>query len=328
MVEYFLGKRSRFAYAREAAYGTVNPATTWSYAPIQSWTPNSKSEVIPINTMNATDSRNVDTYFESLRTIGGSLEGLVQNFRFCTMAWGKDTKSGAGSPWTHTIGELDEIPSFCMNAAYQHTADHALDITGCKINKLDLACTKGEFLKFTAEIIGQKSADHAVRAYQTLAAMKYYPSVGSGAVLPYHYSHAEIEINGVNYSAVDSLRMSINNNLLAEPTLDSTNTKRIAEPIPQVREYEAAFTVRMANDDLYDLWDAGVEIGTDPTIVFTRTAVSDLITFTLEDCVLESAISPYNISEGVVLVELPMKVKSIGVVETNTLDVDYDDTES
>ena len=328
MTEYFLGKRTQFAYAREAAYGTVNPATTWSYAPVQSWTPNSKSEVIPISTLNATDSRNVDTYFETLRTIGGSLEGLVQNFRFCTMAWGKDTKTGAVSPYTHTIGELDEIPSFCMNAAYQHTADHALDITGCMINRLDLACTKGEFLKFTAEVIGQKSADHAVRTYQTLAAMKYYPSVGSGSVLPYHYSHAEIEINGVNYPAVDSVKMSINNNLLAEPTLDSGNAKRIAEPIPQVREYEAAFTVRMASDDLYDLWDAGVEIGTDPTVVFTRTAVTDFITFTLEDCVLESAISPYNISEGVVLVELPMKVKKISVVEINTLDVDYDDTEA
>jgi len=328
MVEYFLGKRTRFAYAREAAYGTVNPALTWSYAPTQSWTPNSKSEVIPISTMNATDSRNVDAYFETLRNIGGSLEGLVQNFRFCSMAWGKDTKTGASSPWTHTIGELADIPSFCMNAAYQHTADHALDISGCKINRLDLACTKGEFLKFTAEVIGQKSVDHNVRAYQTLAAMKYYPSIGDSSVLPYHYSHAEITIDGENYSAVDSLKMSINNNLLAEPVLDSSNAKRIAEPIPQVREYEAAFTVRMANDVLYDIWDAGPEIDTDPTVVFTRTAATDLITFTLEDCVLESAISPYAISEGVVLVELPMKVEKISVVETNTLDVDYDAEEA
>ena len=331
MTEYFLGKRTRFSYAREGAatYGTVPTATTWSYIPVQSWTPNSKSEVMPINTMDATDSRNVDTYFETLRTIGGSLEGLVQHFRFCAMAWGKDTKTGVSTPWTHTIGELDDIPSFSMNAAYMHTTPHATDITGCKINRLDLACTKGEFLKFTAEIIAQKSVDHAVRAYQTTApALQYYPSIGDDSILPYHYSHSDININGENYPAVDSVKMSINNNLLAEPTLDSTNTKRIAEPIPQVREYEAAFTVRMATDDLYDIWDAGVEIVTDPTVSFTRTAVSDLITFTLEDCVLESAISPYAISEGVVLVELPMKVKSIGVVEINALDVDYDTEEA
>lgn len=328
MVEYFLGKRTRFSYARETAYGTAAPATTWSYIPVQSWTPNSKSEVMPISTLDSTDSRNVDAYFETLRTIGGSLEGLVQHFRFLTMAWGKDTKTGAVSPYTHTIGELDDIPSFCMNAAYQHTATHATDITGCKINRLDLSCTKGEFLKFTAEIIGQKSADHAVRAYQTLEAMKYYPTIGSGYITPYAYNNVEIEINGVNYSSVDSVKMTINNNLLAEPTLDSGNAKRIAEPIPQVREYEAAFTVRMATDDLYDLWDAGAEIGTDPTVVFTRTAVTDFITFTLEDCVLESAISPYNIAEGVVLVELPMKVRKISVTEVNTMDVDYDTIEA
>jgi len=38
MTEYFLGKRSRFSYAREDAYGTANDAETWSYAPVQSWT--------------------------------------------------------------------------------------------------------------------------------------------------------------------------------------------------------------------------------------------------------------------------------------------------
>ena len=320
----FLGKRTRFSYAREAAYGTANPATTWSYIPVQSFTPNSKSEVIPISTLDSTDSRNVDAYFETLRTIGGSLEGLVQHFRFLTMAWGSD----ANVTGTHTIGELDDIPSFSMNVAYQHMTPHAIDITGCKINRLDLSCTKGEFLKFTAEIIGQKSADHAVRSYQSLAAMKYYPTIGSGAILPYHYSHAEIEINGVNYSEVDTIKMSINNNLLAEPVLDSSNTKRISEPIPQIREYEAAFTIKMKNDDLYDLWDAGAEIGTDPTVTFARTSPTDQIAFTLEDCVMESAISPYNITEGVVLVELPIKVRKISVIETGALDVDYDTAEA
>lgn len=324
MVEYYLGKRTRFSYARESAYGTAAPATTWSYIPVQSFTPSSKSEVIPISTLNSTDSRNVDTYFESLRTIGGSLEGLVQHFRFLTMAWGNDTNVTG----THTIGELADIPSFSMNVAYQHTTPHAVDLTGCKINRLDLSVTKGEFLRFAAEIIGQESADHAVRDYQSLDAMKYYPTVGSGSILPYHYSHAEIEINGVNYPVVDSVKMSINNNLLAEPTLDSDNSKRISEPIPQIREYEAAFTVRMSSDDLYDLWHAGAVIGTDPIVTFARTAPTDQIEFTLEDCVMESAISPYNISEGVVLVEIPMKMPKISVVETGSLDVDYDSVEA
>ena len=324
MTEYYLGKKSRFSYARESTYGEANSATTWSYAPIQNFAPSSKSEIIPISTLNASNSRNVDTYFETLRAIGGSLTGIVQHFRFCMMAWGSDTNV-AGE---HTIGELDDIPSFSMNLAYQHTTNHAIDITGCKINKLDLTCTKNEFLKFSADIVGQKSADHAVRSYQSLESMKYYPSVGSGSILPYHYANADIEINNIAYPATDSVRMSINNNLLSEPTLNSDNDKRVAESIPQIREYEASFTIRMATDDLYDLWDAGAEITNDPTISFVRTAGSDQIVFTLEDSILESAISPYNIGEGVVLVELPMKVKKISVVENNSLNVDYDAIEA
>ena len=84
----------------------------------------------------------------------------------------------------------------------------------------------------------------------------------------------------------------------------------------------------MATDDLYDLWDAGAVIGTDPTVTFARTSPTDQIVFTLEDCVIESAISPYNITEGIVLVELPIKPVKISVVETGSLNVDYDAVEA
>jgi hypothetical protein len=255
------------------------------------------------------------------------MEFLLQHARPLTFAWGSDSLA-SGANEVHTITEASDIPSFSLNAGYQHTTPHAIDFTGCKINRLDLACTKGEFLKCTAEVIAQTSVDHAFRAYQaSVVTMKKYPSIGSGSILPYHYSHSDITINGVDYPNVDTVKMTINNNLLAEPVLDSANAKRIAEPIPQVREYEAAMTIKMKTDDLYDLWDAGVEIATDPTVTFTRSA-SDKIEFTLVDCVIESAISPYNISEGVVLVELPMKVKQIIPVETNALAVDYDTVES
>lgn len=329
MPEMFLGKRSRYAYARETAYGTAAPATTWSWIGImQSLTPSSKSEVIPINTMDDTDTRNVSDYFETLRTVGFSMEFLLQHARPLTFAWGSDSLA-SGANEVHTITETSDIPSFSMNVGYQHTTPHATDFTGCKINRMDLSCTKGEFLKVTCEVIAQTSVDHAFRAYQSsVVTMKKYPSIGAGSILPYHYSHSDININGVDYPEVDTVKLSINNNLLAEPVLDSANAKRIAEPIPQVREYEAAFTIKMQTDDLYDLWDAGAYISTDPTVTFTRTSVSDLIVFTLEDVILESAISPYTISEGVVLVELPMKVKKISPVETNALAIDYDTVEA
>jgi len=324
----FLGKRTAHSYALEnVEYGTANTATKWSWLGIvQSITPNSRSEVLAINGMDSsTDSRNVSDYIETLRTYGCTVEFLLQHCRPLILAWGSDTKAGS-DPYTHTITETNTLPSFSLNFGYQHTTDHAIDYTGCVVNRMDIACTKGEFVKCTAEIIAQNGTDHAFRSYQTGAAMKKYPTVGTGSIRPYAYSDADITINGTTYEDVDTVKMSINNNLLSEPVLDGTNDKRISEPIPQLREYEAAMTIRMSTDSLYDLWEDGVYIGTDPTITFQR-SINDKVVFTLEDAQLESAISPFNISEGIVLVELPMKVKKISPVETNSLDVDYDTAE-
>jgi len=324
MVEYYLGKRTRHSYARETTYGNAAPATTWSWmGVVQSIAPSSKSELLQINSMDDDDSRNVDDYFETMRTYGCSIEFLLQHCRPLTFAWGSDNHSGT----THTITEENTLPSFSLNFGYQHTTPHAVDYTGCMINKMDISCAKGEFVKCSAEVVAQNSADHTFRSYQTIAARKKYPPA-VGGIVPYSYSDATIKINNITYKEVPSVRMTINNNLLSEPTLDSNNDKRISQPIPQLREYDASITVKMASDDLYDLWDVGAYIPTDPTITFARTPGSDQVVFTLEDAILESAISPFNITEGVVLVELPFKVKKITPVETITgMTLDYDTVE-
>lgn len=326
MTEFFLGKRARHGYALESAYGTACPATTYSWmGVIQSITPTSKSELFQINAMDDTDSRNVSEYIETLRSYAGSIEFLVQHCRPLLLAYGTDTKAGS-SPYTHTFVEDNILKSFTLNFGYQHTPDHAVDYTGCVVNRMDIECSKGEFMKCTLEFIAQTGTDHEFRTYQAGDAHKEYPTVGAGSIRPFMYSDAAVTINGVSYTP-ETVKMSLNNNLLSEPVLDSSNDKRIAEPIPQLREYEASMTIKMATDVLYDLWETGTYAGTDPTITFTREAVNDLVEFTLEDAVLESAISPYNINDGIVLVELPFKVKKIGIVETNAINVDYDDVE-
>ena len=327
MTEFYLGKRARHGYAVEAAYGTANPATTYSWlGVIQSISPTSKSELFQINAMDDTDSRNVSEYIETLRSYAGSVEFLVQHCRPLLLGYGTDTLTGS-SPYVHTFVEGNILKSFTLNFGYQHTTAHAIDYTGCVVNRMDIECSKGEFMKCTLDFVAQTGADHAFRSYQTGDAHKEYPTVGSGSITPYSYSDATVTINGVTYTP-ETVKMSLNNNLLSEPVLDSSNDKRIAEPIPQLREYEASATIKMATDDLYDLWETGTYATTDPTITFTRTAVSDLVEFTLEDAVLESAISPYNINDGIVIVELPFKVKKIGIVETNAINVDYDDVEA
>lgn len=331
MVEYFLGKRTRHSYAREgvATYGTAATAATWSWmGVVQSIAPNSKSELLQINSMDdtASDSRNVNDYYETLRTYGCTIEFLLQHCRPLTFAWGADTLVTD----EHTITEAATLPSFSLNFGYQHTAPHSVDYTGCMVNKLDISCAKGEFVKCSMEVVAQKSTDHAFRSYQAaVPGMKKYPPVGTGSIAPYAYSDATVAINGVTYTEVPSIRMTINNNLLSEPTLATANAKRISQPIPQLREYDAAITVKMATDDLYDLWETGAYLTTDPVITFARTASTDQVVFTLDNAILESAISPYTVTEGVVLVELPIKTTKITPVETiSAMTTDYDTEEA
>ena len=328
---YYIGKRTRVSYGKEdptEAYGTVCAASEYSWIGIaQSVTPSSKSDIVQINAMDATDTRDVSAYFETLRTYGFNCEFLMQHARPLYFAWGADSLA-SGANEVHTITGANTIPAFSFQVGYEGSTDHVITYTGCMINKLDITCTKGEFLKCSAEVVAQAATnDVTFKEYQTSnVVMKEYPSIGGGSILPYHYSHSDIEINNESYCEVDSVKMSINNNLLSEPTMCSDNDKRIAEPIPQLREYDASATVRMQSAVFYDLWETGAYLTTPPVFTFARSS-SDKIEFTLNDAILESSISPFNIGEGMVLVELPFKVRSIGVIETNKLDVIYSDEE-
>ena len=331
MTEYYIGKRTRASFAKEGTYGTASTASTYGWlGVIQSVVPSSKSELIQINAMDDSDTRDVSDYFETLRTYGFSAEFFMQHARPLYFAWGDDSLA-SGANEVHTITGTNTLPSFTFQVGYNSTAPnaHVINYAGCMMNKLEIACAKNEFMKCTAEVVAQTSTSTSTfKSYQgSNVAMKKYPSIGSGSILPYHYSHSDIEINGTSYCETDSIKMSINNNLLSEPVLCADNGKRIAEPVPQLREYDASATIRMKDDELYDLWEDGVYLTTDPVITFARSA-SDKIEFTLHKAIMESSISPFKISEGIVLVEIPLKVASISIEETNALGVQYDAEEA
>ena len=329
MTEYYIGRRTRASFAKEGTYGAASAVSTYGWlGPVQSVTPSSKSDIIQINAMDDADSRDVSDYFETLRTYGFSTEFLLQHARPLYFAWGDDSLA-SGANEVHTITGANTLPSFTFQAGYNAATPHVKTYAGCMVNKLDISCTKNEFVKCTAEVVAQTSTSGSTfKSYQSSnVVMKEYPTIGSGSILPYHYSHADININGDDYCEVDTVKMSINNNLLSEPVLCSDNSKRISEPIPQLREYDASATIRMSSAAFDTMWETGAYLTTDPVFTFARSA-SDKIEFTLNDAILESAISPFTITEGIVLVEVPFKVASIGVVETNALDVVYSDTEA
>lgn len=331
-MEYYIGKRTRASFAKEGTYGEASTAAEYGWpGVVESVTPSSKSDIIQINAMDDADSRDVSDYFETLRTYGFSVEFSLQHARPLYFAWGTDSLvSGANE--VHTITGANTLPSFTFQTGYNAATPHVMTYAGCMINKLDISCTKGEFVKCTAEVVAQTAVSGtSFESYQSDSsahpAMVKYPAIGVDSILPYHYSNANINIDGTDYCEVDTVKLSINNNLLSEPVLCSDNSKRIAEPIPQLREYDASATIRMSSAVFNTMWETGAYIS-DPVITFARTVGSDQIVFTLAKATLESAISPFKISDGIVLVEVPLKVASICIVETNDINEQYDAEEA
>jgi len=317
MVEYYIGKRSRFAYGKEATYGTAPAADAWGYIPVQMVTPTSKSSIGAINILDATVTRNVSGHYEHLRTYGATVEGVLQHFAFCSMAWGTDSYSTG----THSIQESNDIPSFSMNFGHMSGTDpHIIELLGGKINTMKISCDKNDFVKFSAEIIAKTETESpSWRAHYASSDVTKAYTISD--MEPYHYSGTTVTIDGETYCDVESVSLNINNNLFAEPTLCATNGKRIAQPVPQLREYGAEVTLKMRTTALYDLWQAGEVLAGETSISFAMN--SRVLKFTLTDAMIESAISPLKITEGLVLVTIPLKTVQILVTEENSIAESY-----
>ena len=317
MVEYYIGKRSKFAYGKEATYSVAPAASAWGYVPIQTVTPSSKSSMTAINILDATVTRNVSDYYENLRTFSASVEGVIQHFAFPSYAWGTDSYSTG----THSIQESDDIPSFSMNFGHMSGTDpHIIELLGGKINTMKISCEKNDFVKFNAEIIAKTETENPSwrTHYAGSDVTKPYTIT---ELEPYHYSGTTVTIDGDEYCDVESVSINLNNNLYAEPVLCATNGKRIAEPIPQLREYDAEVTLKMRTTALYDLWQAGEILAGETSISFAMN--SRVLKFTLTDAMIESAISPLKITEGLVLVTIPLKTTQILVTEENSISQSY-----
>ena len=316
MVEYYLGKRSKFAYGKEAAYGTAPVAAAWGYIPVQTVSPSSKSTIDTINILDPTVTRNVSGYYETLRTFGAAIEGPIQHFAFCMLAFGTDSYSTG----VHTIEETDDITSFSLNFGHMSATPHIMEYLGGKINSMKISCEKNDFLKFSADIRAQTEDDDPSWRVHYAASDVTKPYT-IAELEPYHYSGCSVIIDGESYCDTESISLNINNNLYTEPTLCATNGKRIAEPVPQIREYSAEITLKMRTTALYDLWQGGDVISGETSITFTMG--SRILKFTLTAPRVESAISSLKISEGIVLVTIPLKTTQISVTETNSIATAY-----
>lgn len=321
--EFFLGRRSAgFAYAIEdVAYGTENTATTFAWPGyVEQFIASDEQVFADLTPMDGTDTRNVAEYFPQVPNISGTIRTKLQHGRMlAALGIGADVVTGS---YTHTVDFIATLPSFSFQAGHLHSsAPFGKLYTGAMVKKWELNMPKGEFVTINYDIVAQNVVkDSTFKAYQaSVDTLKKYTSAQMNN---YRSSQATITINNVDISAVSSgARLSCDNNLLIESVLDKDIGDFISEPIPQIPEIEAGLTVKMKDDDLWDLWKAGATVE-NCSCALTRGA--DSITFDFTGTKISRANEPIDIGQGVVIQDLVLKIPKLTMTEVNTLETDYD----
>lgn len=328
MTEYFLGKRSYAAIAKESVYGTVNTATNWAYpGKVQRFTPNDKQNYDPLGGMDTVDpTRIVNEYYPKVPTFGGTLETLIQHGRLMAMGIGTDTVTGTGGSYTHTIAISNQLSSFDLDVGYHHgTMNFGKRYTGCKFDRTEVNFGKGDWIRLTQDFIAQKAAKiTSFKAYQTVVdSQKKYTTT---QIRPYRSSDATFTINNVDVSAdVTQARLTFNNQLQVDEAMNQSVGEFIAEPVPGIANINASLTLKMSKSALYDLYATGSKIS---NCSFKVTRGSNSITWAFGGTWLESANSEINIGDGIVIQECPILIgEGMTITEVNTIQTDYDTVE-
>lgn len=326
--EMFLGRKSAFLYADEdVTYGTKNTATTWSWPGyVQKWSPTDNVDLFELNEMDGTDTRNVSEHYPMLYKYGGTLEHFLQHMRFPARGFGTDTVTGAGPTYTHTLAQsTSTLQPFSMQIGHVAGTNFGKEYTGCTIGKTDINFPKGGFVTCVHNIVAQNAvAISAYKSYQaSVDSLKKYTA---SAIRPYKSSDATFKLNNIDIGPfVTQARLSWDNDLSIEPAMDTNTGDLITEPVPQVQKVDAGLTVRMSAGTYWNMFKAGVDV---PNCSFKLTNGTSSITFTLGGVKLPSANDDVDITQGIVVQDVPIKATSVTIVEVNGITTDYDTAEA
>jgi hypothetical protein len=324
--EYFLGRRSVFNYAVEnVAYGTKNTATTYAWPGlVQKFTDSDAQTLEPLNPMDGVDVNTVGEYYPMVPKFGGTMEMLVQHMRFPMLCMGMtDTMTGSADPYTHTFAQADVMQSMSFQAGHLHnTTDFGKEYTGIMCNKGDFVFTKGDWMRYNADFVAQNAVKiTSYKSYQAAASgLKKYTSAN---IRPYKSSDITLKVNDVDISPyITQARLGFDNQLQVDESMDTAVGELIAQPAPQVKLWDAGITVKMSNASIWDLFKAGSTVSNCSVKVTNGT---HSITWTLSGVKVEKASEPIDITQGIVIQDVALKVTSVVIVDVAETSVDYDD---
>ena len=230
--------------------------------------------------------------------------------------------SGSSDLITYTMEELntDELPSFSLEQSMaKDPADLGTDSTssadestnfvriarGCRVNSLTLEASEGEELKMNLDINArlvdsitdlyrQKSispATYVSRANQTDNSNLFNWNAGTDNSAPFFFSEGTFSAFGQQFLRVNSVSISINNNLQDKRYMGGHRDMK--EGIPAQRQYEISFEAVVTDDQLFkemlnETEDVSTTDGNMVEFVFTKGDTSEEITLKFKNYFLST----------------------------------------
>ncbi len=316
MVEFLRGKRELISFSDfEASYGaSTSPSVLLGRN--AKWTPNNSNELEEIKG-SGTDSILVDTREYGVKSVGGTLNFVPQNWKFLKFVLLADssgvTDTDNGSYYTHTFTNDKTVGSFNLERAIKHSSnDRVRTYDGCQVNRFGLTfdTRAGGFVNCNLDIKARDVENGTSATSLTALSDDGFKS-----------RQATINIDGSAETKVTSGSLNVENNLDEGRYGDYDNSNRLkSESAVNVRKVNGSFTINLTDDTYYDLWEATNKVSGTCSLKLTR-GTNDDVTFTFTDVYINDAPDPTNF-DGPNNVTLNFVAKDLGVV-VNDGESDY-----
>lgn len=196
------GAFSYVNYGFETTYGTVAGSFPKNFGPGTKMSvarKNNMERVFGLGARNA--SANVAKKYEGTATVDFLLSANSSWVRAVLGAL--PTDAGAG-PYTHTFAESNTLSSFSIATAQEMGSnDYVSALIGCKVNTCTISAAVDEIAKVTLEC-----------PYRTeTVAITGIGSVVASAEEPLHFAHGTLSVAGTTVSYVQSIELTITNNI-------------------------------------------------------------------------------------------------------------------
>jgi hypothetical protein len=176
-------------------------------------------------------SRDAASLVSKTFKLSADIDAIFTEGRLLAYAIGKDTKSGASDPYTHTMADNTDysLPSFTAVATHYGTTSTVRTLTGCMVDSLTLNLDTGSPLKMSAKLLACSTslANSGGLTYTADTASPLGPQYGS---LKIGTENSEVAL-----ARLQNMSFTLNNNLESVFGLGARTAQAC---IPKKREFE------------------------------------------------------------------------------------------